>query len=376
MKRLIFITLLASAVLCGCKKNREVVATPQVAPEVQTASALVKNIDVWNSYSARIEPVESVDLRARVGGYLDKVAFKKGDMVKEGDVLFYIDERPFQIALEAARATLKAAESKIFLCENNFRRAKGLYAKKAISEELFQTRQTELLVAKAKLAEAKSAERNAALNLDYSRIVAPISGRIGENLTDVGNLVTPNVSMLARILRTDFVKVYFRLNERDAMRYKNLGLLKNISVNKGPEVEVFQKNGSKKYTGKVTYFDNRLGEKTSSLLMCAEIANFDDGLMAGALADIKIKEDSIQNALFLPEDAVLTDQMGRYVLALGKGDIVKYVPVKVGRKFGKFLLVESGITPADKIIVVGIQRATVGGKVSPKQIELKAEEIK
>jgi len=357
----------------GCARNERKEAALVLPDAVKIACPLVENVEIWKSYSARIEPSESVEIRARVGGYLDRVNFKKGRNVAKGELLFSIDPRPYKIAASAAAAAVKAAESKIALAEDNFRRAQGLYERKAISEEMYQTRKTELLIARARLLEAQANDENARLNLEYTSVTAPISGKVTENYVDCGNLVAANASVLARIVRQDSVKVYFELSQRDALRYKTSGFLKNIESGNGASVKIVQKNEDAVYTGRLTYFDNRLNHATSSLAICADIPNPDGSLLAGSFADIQVKEGEISNALLLPEQVIGTDLTGRYVLTLDKENVVKYTPVKVGELLGKMRVIESGITAGTQVVVVGLQRAKAGRKVTVSQIELKRD---
>ena len=360
-----------TVLLPACSDNSKITKINPFPSDVEVANPIVKDVELWNDYAARIAPYEEVEVRSRISGYLDGVAFKKGDTVKKGELLFEIDDRPFSIAADAAQALVKATESKCFLAENNNRRAEGLYKKNAVSEEMMQTRSTELLVAKAKFLEAKANERNAKLNLEYTKISAPISGQISETFVDEGNLVNANSTILARIVNSDTVKAYFFLNENDAQRYNNAGILSSIKKGNGPKVELWTDNSPKRFNGNVGYFAPTLGRKTSSLKMCADIPNADGGLLAGMFATIRVYEGKIKNAILIPEDAIGTDLAGRYVLKVGKDSVVKYVPVKVGRLYGKMRIVEGGISPEDNIVIVGLQRAVPGRKVSAKQVNLR-----
>ena len=344
---------LAFAALCGCEKKN-----------AQTTAELPAEVEIVNSYSARISAREDVEIRARVGGYLDKIAFEKGAGVRKGDVLFKIDARPYEAALSAAEAAVKAAQSQIPLARDNAERARGLFGRNAVSKEIYQTRETQLLVAQAKLLEAKASENNARLNLEYATVVAPVSGRIGENFVDAGNLVSPAMR-LARIVDDSVAKVYFELNSADAMRYKNSGLLKQIDAKNGAKVSVKANGDNREYAGKLSYYDNALGRGTASLVGSADIDNPDGGLMAGSFGEIRVVEGIKKDALLVPEEAIGTDMVGRYVLVVGDGDTIKQIPVKLGKTIKNLSIIESGLDKNSRVVVKGIQRAAVGRKVAP-----------
>lgn len=364
----ICVSVLAAAVLSGCAEKKQAVRAESV-PTVETAKPLVADVAEIGSYSVRIRANEDVEIRARVGGYIERVCFEKGARVEKGQLLFKIDDRPFAAALAAAEANVKAAESKIALAEENAQRARGLFKRNAISKEAYQTRETELLVIKAKLLEAKAAERNARLNLEYTDVVAPVSGRIGENFVDAGNLVASS-TRLARIVDDSTVGAYFELNAADAVRYKNAGLLKNIDAKNGADVEVKMNSDGVSYAGRLVYYDNALGAGTSSLVLRADVRNSDGGLMVGSFGKIRVREGVRKNALLVPEDAIGTDLTGRFVYAVESDGKVRQLPVSLGAAVENLRVVESGISADTAVIVRGIQRASAGRTVKPEAVEI------
>lgn len=364
----ICVSALAAAVLSGCAEKKQTVRAESV-PTVETAKPLVADVEEIGSYSVRIRANEDVEIRARVGGYIERVCFEKGARVEKGQLLFKIDDRPFAAALAAAEANVRAAESKIALAEENAQRARGLFKRNAISKEAYQTRETELLVIKAKLLEAKAAERNARLNLEYTDVVAPVSGRIGENFVDAGNLVASS-TRLARIVDDSTVGAYFELNAADAVRYKNAGLLKNIDAKNGADVEVKMNSDGVSYAGRLVYYDNALGAGTSSLVLRADVRNSDGGLMVGSFGKIRVREGVRKNALLVPEDAIGTDLAGRFVYAVEADGKVRQLPVSLGAAVENLRVVESGISADTAVIVRGIQRASAGRTVKPEAVEI------
>jgi len=356
-----------SASFSGCGKGGQEVARP--APEVQVAKPSKKTFEIWDEYTARIEPLQFVELRSRVSGYLEKILFKEGQIVKEGDLLFIIDPRPYEAALVAAKASVKEVEARLLLAKTNLERAKGLLASNAISKEIYDTRHAEVLSAEANLLNAQARLTEAELNLEYTHIRAPIAGKVSQRMVDPGNLITADSTLLTTIVNSGVVQAYFEASERDMLRYRKSGLFDEIDVvnRKGPPVEMtLWGEEDKPFKGQLTYFDNRIGTQTSSLTMRADIPNPNHFLAAGMFGKIKIRGGKAQEFLVLPEEIIGTDLINRYVLVVNKDGVVEYRPVKIGRLFGKYREILEGVTENDDVIFVGLQRAVPGVKVSAK----------
>ena len=350
----------------GCGKKAPQIA--HSAPEVQVSKPIKKTFEVWDEYTARVEPLEFVELRSRVSGYLEKIFFKEGQIVKAGDLLFVIDPRPYEASLAAAKASVKEAEARLLLAKTNLERAKDLLKSNAISKEIYDTRESDVLSTEASLLNAQALLKEAELNLEYTHIRAPISGKVSQRLVDPGNLITANTTVLTTIVNSSIVQAYFEISERDMLRYQNSGLFKEIDVinRKGPPVEMtLWGEEHKPFKGELTYFDNRIGSQTASLTMRADIKNPDHYLAAGMFGKIKVRGGKAQEFLVLPEEIIGTDLINRYVLVVNKDGIVEYRPVKIGRLFGKYRAIEEGVTENDDVIFVGLQRAAPGAKVTP-----------
>ena len=350
----------------GCGKKAPQMA--HSAPEVQISKPIKKTFEVWDEYTARVEPLEFVELRSRVSGYLEKIFFKEGQIVKAGDLLFVIDPRPYEASLAAAKASVKEVEARLLLAKTNLERAKDLLKSNAISKEIYDTRESDVLSTEASLLNAQALLKEAELNLEYTHIRAPISGKVSQRMVDPGNLITANTTVLTTIVNSSIVQAYFEISERDMLRYQNSGLFKEIDVinRKGPPVEMTLWGGEHKpFKGELTYFDNRIGSQTASLTMRADIKNPDHYLAAGMFGKIKMRGGKAQEFLVLPEEIIGTDLINRYVLVVNKEGIVEYRPVKIGRLFGKYRAIEEGVTENDDVIFVGLQRAAPGAKVTP-----------
>lgn len=350
----------------GCGKKAPQMA--HSAPEVQISKPIKKTFEVWDEYTARVEPLEFVELRSRVSGYLEKIFFKEGQIVKAGDLLFVIDPRPYEASLAAAKASVKEVEARLLLAKTNLERAKDLLKSNAISKEIYDTRESDVLSTEASLLNAQALLKEAELNLEYTHIRAPISGKVSQRMVDPGNLITANTTVLTTIVNSSIVQAYFEISERDMLRYQNSGLFKEIDVinRKGPPVEMtLWGEEHKPFKGELTYFDNRIGSQTASLTMRADIKNPDHYLAAGMFGKIKMRGGKAQEFLVLPEEIIGTDLINRYVLVVNKDGIVEYRPVKIGRLFGKYRAIEEGVTENDDVIFVGLQRAAPGAKVTP-----------
>lgn len=350
----------------GCGKKAPQIA--HSAPEVQVSKPIKKTFEVWDEYTARVEPLEFVELRSRVSGYLEKIFFKEGQIVKAGDLLFVIDPRPYEASLAAAKASVKEVEARLLLAKTNLERAKDLLKSNAISKEIYDTRESDVLSTEASLLNAQALLKEAELNLEYTHIRAPISGKVSQRLVDPGNLITANTTVLTTIVNSSIVQAYFEISERDMLRYQNSGLFKEIDVinRKGPPVEMtLWGEEHKPFKGELNYFDNRIGSQTASLTMRADIKNPDHYLAAGMFGKIKVRGGKAQEFLVLPEEIIGTDLINRYVLVVNKDGIVEYRPVKIGRLFGKYRAIEEGVTENDDVIFVGLQRAAPGAKVTP-----------
>lgn len=369
------LALAAAAVLGGCGDGRRAAAVSE-PDEVYVAAPISRPVEIWDDFTARIEAVKSVEVRARVDGYLEKVNFPEGQLVEEGDLLFVIDRRPYLAKAAAARAGVEEIEARLALARNNLERAKNMYDANAISKEILETRNAELLAQNAALSSARARLAEAELDLEFTQVRAPISGRVSETRLDEGNLVSADSTLLATIEKSDVVQAYFEASERDLVRYAELGIFGAIDQKKlvGPEVELRLSSGSEKvFKGMATYFDNRIGDSTSSLTMRADIGNPGDVLKPGMFAKLRLKVEGARGALLVREDAIGTDLVGRFVYVVGGDGKVAYRAVEVGRMEGPYRIVKGGISKDDRIIVKGLHNAVPGRTVKAVETKMDSE---
>ncbi|MBE6413481.1 MAG: efflux RND transporter periplasmic adaptor subunit [Verrucomicrobiaceae bacterium] len=373
--KVILMAITTLAVCAGCSKKAPQ-ARQAVPDDVYVATPIIKPIEIWDEFTARIDAVKSVEVRARVSGYLAKINFSEGQMVKQGDLLFVIDPRPYEAAVASAKANIAEVEARLALAKSNLERARSMYKATVVSKEVFETRGAEVLSAQASLAAAKAKLRDAELNLEFTHIRAPISGRVSEALIDAGNLVTANSTLLTSIVKSDIVQAYFEASEQDIVKYQKAGLFNKIDQVKltGPEAEVHvMTNQDKIFKGKVTYFDNRMAKTTSSLTMRADIDNKEELLKVGMFAKLRMKVADAKETMLVREDVIGTDLINRFVYVVDKDNKVVYKALKIGELMGKFRIVEGGLNKDDKVVVKALHAAVAGRVVKPIDSTMDAE---
>lgn len=368
--RIIFLILALAFGLCGtsCIKGKNKTVSQKKNDTVYVAKPIKDKVEIWDSYTARLEGEKSVEIRSRVSGYLEKIYFDDGDYVKEGDILFQIDPAPFEAVVDACNASVAEINARIELARNNLDRAKQLYKENAISKEVLETRNSELLAAKAVLMSYQAKLKEANLNLEFTKILAPISGYIGKRRVDAGNLVTSAQTLMASLVSRDTIYAYFEISERDVIKYTKSNLFKSIDAakRKGPPVRLkLMDELNYSHEGMLTYVDNTL--TSSSIELRAEIDNKSKGgkLFPGMFAKITLRAGEPVEKILVPESAIGTDLIGRYVLLVNEKNIVEYRAVSIGAKVGKLQIIEEGLTGDERVIVKGLMRARPDKKVTP-----------
>lgn len=362
------ITAVAALLFSGCNRQNNA-AMQRPAPEVDVALPIKKSVELWDEYTARIDGEQSVEIRARVSGYLEKKCFKDGEYVKKGQTLFLIDARPFKAVVAAAKASVQEAESRVVLAEGNYARAAELFKSNAISKEVLDTRNADLLMSKANLSLAKANLVKAELDLEFTTIVSPVSGYVSRRYVDEGNLISASSTLLAKVISRDTVYVYFEASERDAIKYLNEGTFNNMKNEKIPVKIKLMGEKNFGHKGVLSYVGNSLN--TLNLELRADIDNSDKKLMPGMYAKAAMLYNKNSQSLLVPEEAVGTDLVGRYVMTVDEKNIARYTPVNVGELLNGQRIIRSGLNGTEKVVVNGLQRAVPNTVVSPKLVELK-----
>lgn len=362
--------VLAMLVLpAGCNRAAEFVPPPPM--DVTVSKPIQKSVTDFADFSGCVEASASVDIRARVEGYLEKICFTSGARVKKGDLLFVIDPKPYQAKLDESKADLARRQAELANADAMLKRKDSAFKAKAVSEMEAIQAKADYEVAKANVQAAMAAIQTAELNLSYTKVNAPLSGKISRNLVDVGNLVGANErTLLATIVGDDPVYAYFTVNERDLLKYQqNKQLHESPTARSGKMQVLLGLSGQDGYPfeGRVDYMDNRLDRATGTIQVRGVFANSDHHLWPGLFARIRVPIGSRENALLVPDSAVGSDQRGDFLLVVNDQKTVEYRPVVTGALIGDMRVIESGISPEDRLIVTGLQRARPGLQVNPKE---------
>lgn len=321
-----------------------------------------KELVEWEEFTGRVEPVETVELKPRVSGYITDVHFQAGAMVKKGDILFTIDQRPFQTRLRSTGAEVARAEANAMAMKREFDRVKTLLDAKAIAPEQAEARESMNLQAIAGLEAAKAAQHSAEIEFEHSTVKAPISGRISRAITTTGNFVTAGTTLLTTIVTVDPVYVYADIDENSLLKIQALQRDKKSFTNgdgRMPvELQLSNETGFP-HKGHIESFDNRLDASTGSMIIRAEFSNADGVLTPGLFARIRIPMTGKYKALLVDEKSILTDQANKFVLGVDETKtpvLSVYKPVVIGPAIDGKRIIRSGLVFGDKIIVNGMAR--------------------
>jgi RND family efflux transporter MFP subunit len=377
--------LAALVALAGCEKADESNAyAPPPAPEVIVATPVQRDVVTYLTLTGVVEASESVDLRARVQGFLEKMDFQPGQRVKAGHLLFEIDKRQYEAAVQRAEATIEARSAALTGAENDARMARELADQRAGPEIDAITKAAKRDSIRAELAGAKAELIEAKLNLEYCQVKAPIDGRITKNYVDIGNLVgRGEPTLLAQIVQTSPAYVSIDASESDvltAMRERKAASGEGAPQEPGqtspgnwrPCELALAGETEFKIKGRVDYVDPQLNKETGTLRVRTRYDNTDETLIPGLFTRVRFATATNQ-AMLVPEAALLTDQQGRYALVVNDKDEVEARRVKIGALDGTQRVVEEGLKPEDRVVVVGVLKARPGSKVSPKVQEPAAE---
>jgi len=359
----------------GCQQAEAPTGKPPEGPppNIKIAQPLSQDVTEWDEYTGRIEAVESVEIRARVSGYLDKVNFKDGEKVKKGDLLFVIDPRPFKAQLAYAAAELERFRSRKELAANDMARAENLFKVKAISKEEFDARQKGLREAAAAVESASANVETARLNLEFTQVRAPINGRIGRESITEGNLVKNDDTLLTTIVSIDPVYVYVDADERAVLKYRrqmrqNGGREAGIA---GTPVELALTDETAfPHRGILDYIAPREDTATGTVTLRGVFANADELLSPGFFARLRVRAGEPYPALLLPDRAIGTDQAQRFVWVMNPNNEVEYRKVELGAHIGQSRVISKGLKAEDWVVVEGLQKLRPGIKVNPERISL------
>jgi membrane fusion protein, multidrug efflux system len=351
---------------------------PPPAPPVTVAAPIAKKVTLWDEYTGRFESVEQVEVRARVSGFIEKVHFRDGQMIKAGDLLFSIDRRPYELTVEASRAEVARTRAQVALAENEVERAEGLTRNQTITARDLDTRKSNLNVARAQQAAAEANLKAAQLNLDWTEVKAPIAGRISNRRVDAGNLISggaAGANLLTTIVTLDPMYFVFDASEQDYIRYSRLFAAgERPSGREAPNpVQVRLADETEwKREGRMNFVDNQLNARSATIRGRAIFDNKDGFLTPGTFGRMRLYAGDA-DALLVPDSVVVSDQTRKIVMTVGPDDKVVPKPVTLGPISDGLRVVRSGLTPQDRVIIDGIANPMIrpGGTVTPRPGEIK-----
>ena len=376
------VILLIVWMFAACDQRNEYIEPPP--PKVTVAKPLQQEVTDYLEFTGTTHAFEMVEVRARVAGFLQNMHFTPGTKVEKGDLLFEIDPREYEAELNAANAELSSAEAQHKRARIEFERAEKLFKQKAGAETDVVKWRGQRDVAKAAVLRAKAKVEQAQLDLDYTKVTAPISGRVSRNLVDVGNLVGEGEpTLLTTVTVYDPMYVYFNLNENDLLRvqarYRQRIEEKGLDPEKDPDIRAEFKlflglanEEGYPHEGMADFAESGLDPGTGTLQLRGVFPNPGPAfvLLPGLFTRLRLPIEKREGALLVSERAIGSDQGGRYLLAVNKENVVEKRPIRMGQLIDGLRVIDEGLRPDDAIVVNGLQRARPGAKVDPEQTEM------
>ncbi|MES2441753.1 MAG: efflux RND transporter periplasmic adaptor subunit [Pseudomonadota bacterium] len=366
---LIAAVLSASLLLGGCGGKTDS-APPPGAPPVTVAVPLVQDVIDWDEYVGRFEAIQSVEIRPRATGYLSGVYFRDGDYVRKNQLLFTVDPRPAKAAVAQAVAQLSQAQAALANARTELARSQTLYASRAASQEEVESRQATVRAGEAQVAAAGANVRARQLDLAFTRVTAPISGRISERRVDAGNSVTADQTVLTTIVSTDPLHFSFQGSEALLLKYQR----QDSGTQVGTPVRVKLSDESDySHAGTLDFVDNAIDAGAGTIRARAVIANPGGFLKPGMFGNLRLEGSRRYSAVLVPDTAVVADAARQVLYVVGKDGTVAARPVETGPLMGNLRVIRSGLTREDRVVIGGIQRARPGQKVTPQNGKIEAQ---
>jgi multidrug efflux system membrane fusion protein len=361
-----------AALLASCGEEQKAAAPPP--PVVTVAHPTRRTVIDMDEYVGRFVAVNSVEIRARVSGYLDQVHFTDGQTVKQGDLLFSIDKRPFQTSLDQARANLAQARANMAFADADLARGAQLVRDKTITEQTFDQRTQAKRVAEASVAAQEAATRQAALDLQFTELRAPVDGRIGDRRVSPGNLVTGgtggNTTLLAVIVSLDPIRFEFTFDEASYLRYERLSKAGQDMTSRDGSALVSLRlidEPDYGYQGRMDFVDNVIDRSSGTIRGRAVFTNPNGVFTPGMFGRLRVPGSPSYQALLVPDAAIGTEQARKYLLVVDGENVVRQKYVTLGQVSDNLRVIKDGLAPEDRVIVNGLMRARAGQKVTPQE---------
>lgn len=331
------------------------------APQVTVARPLVKTVSDWDRYVGQFEAVNHVELKPRVSGYLVEVAVEDGALVKAGDLLFRIDARPVEAMLAEARGRMQSVQTRLANGRKELERARGLLDIQAVSQEEFDALEARVQSAESDLASAQAAQRSAELNVEFTRITAPVAGRVSDRRVDVGNTVKADETVLTTVVSVDPMHFSFQGSEADYLRY----LRQNPEGVEGAPVRIrLQDEDAPARTGSIDFFDNEVNTSAGTIRGRAVVDNSDGFLVPGMYGQLELQAAAEYQGVLLPDSAISTRGAQRLAMLVGDDGMVQARVIELGPLYEGLRVIRSGLDGSERVIVSGLQRAFPGAPVT------------
>lgn len=371
------IGLLLVGLLAGCDGKPAASTNPPPLPSVTISKPIQKSITEWDEYTGRFEALKTVGVRARVSGFIDSIHFNDGQIVKEGDLLFVIDQRPYKLAVDQAKSDLERARAKLEIATADVERGTPLISHQTLTAREFDTRRSTQRDAAGGVGAAEAALKQTELNLEWSEVRAPIAGRISDRRVDAGNLITGGQSgatLLTVIVSLDPIHFIFDGSESDFLHYLRLaaagGRRSSRDVQNPVAVRLADETDFK-HIGRMDFVDNAINLKTGTIRGRAIFDNKDGLLTPGFFGRLRLYGGETQ-AFLIPDSAILSDQASKIVFTVAEDGTVGIKKVELGPIVDGLRVVRSGLAPKDRIVIEGLARARPGQKVKAEDGTIKA----
>ncbi|MDR6624622.1 efflux RND transporter periplasmic adaptor subunit [Caulobacter segnis] len=359
-----FAGLAAVAVLAACsaQAKQDAAAAPPPA-QVTVTDVAFKSLRQWDDFTGRLEPIDTVEIRPRVSGYIDGAQFTEGARVHKGQVLFQIDPRPYKAEADRAAAEVARAKAQLDLAVVNRERGRRLIEQNALAQSEFDRLASEERAAQANLSAAQAALQTARLNLEWTRVTSPIDGRISKAIITRGNLVTQS-SLLTTVVSDTPIYAEFNADEQTFLKYASAERGKG-----GPVYMGLMTEEGYPHVGKLAFIDNAMDARSGTIAGRAIFANADGRFTPGLFARIRLVSAESQTVALAPDRAVATDLGKRFVVVVNSANKAEYRPVEIGPLAGNLRIIRSGLKPGDRVIVGGLQKVKPGDTVAPVKVK-------
>jgi RND family efflux transporter MFP subunit len=364
------VAIASASLLANCGEAQKQAAPPP--PKVTVAKPIQRTIVDQDEYVGRFVPIDVVEVRARVSGYLDQIHFTDGQMVKQGDLLFTIDKRPYQNTLDQARANLQTAKSNLAFTQSDLARGQQLVRERTISEQIYEQRAQAFRNAQASVAASEAMVRQAELDLDYTELRAPIAGRIGDRRVTQGNLVmggTGSTTLLATIVSIDPIRFEFTFDEGALLRYQRVATGRGELAGLGgtPVRLKLLDETDFVHPGRMDFVDNVIDRASGTIRGRAQLSNADGLFTPGMFARVQVPASAPYQALMLPDAAIATEQARKFVYVVGQDNIARLRYVTLGQLVDDLRVIKDGLADGDRVVINGLMRVRQGQKVTPEE---------